>query len=472
MLFVKPSQLLRQRLVSLQENLVQENPLLVDAVDSFQILDKAAYRLGLLGEDESYATRISWWPLISVLGTFSAGKSSFINTYLGVDLQRTGNQAVDDKFTVVSYSQEDEVRLLPGYALDADPRFPLYRISDEIEKVAQGEGSRIDNYLQLKICPSDKLKGCILIDSPGFDADEQRNSTLRITDHIIDLSDLVLLFFDARHPEPGAMQDTLKHLVSKVADRSDAGKFLFILNQIDVTAKEDNMEEVVSAWQRGIAQHGITTGRFYCIYNESIALEIKDPNTQQRYQTKRDEDLKEIISRMEEVSVERVYRIIASLENIADRIERETVPTLTEKIYQWRKQVLFADAMGMGVFMVLSLLVFFMLPWSLPEIGQFLLHHNYLSLGLLVIIMGTGLFFHFSVRNKFAQRIAKTLPEDDNTGNWQKAFLHNTASWRSLLWTRAIGWGRGTHKVLSYVRQRADEYVKALNNQFTNPSGK
>lgn len=58
-----------------------------------------------------------------------------------------------------------------------------------------------------------KLKGRILIDSPGFDADEQRKATLRITDHIIELSDLVLVFFDARHPEPGAMQDTLEHLI-------------------------------------------------------------------------------------------------------------------------------------------------------------------------------------------------------------------------------------------------------------------
>lgn len=29
---------------------------------------------------------------------------------------------------------------------------------------------------------------------PGFDADSQRTSTLRLTQHIIDLSDLVLVF--------------------------------------------------------------------------------------------------------------------------------------------------------------------------------------------------------------------------------------------------------------------------------------
>jgi predicted GTPase len=125
----------------------------------------------------------------------------------------------------------------------------------------------IDAYLQLKTCNAEQLRGKILIDSPGFDADSQRSSTLHLTQHILDLSDLVLVFFDARHPEPGAMRDTLEHLVATVVDRGDIKKFLFILNQMDITAKEDNPEEVVAAWQRSLAQAGLTAGRFYRSYN-------------------------------------------------------------------------------------------------------------------------------------------------------------------------------------------------------------
>ena len=139
---------------------------------------------------------VAGWPLISVLGTFSAGKSTFLNQYLGLDLQRTGSQAVDEKFTVLHYSHDKETVILPGIALDADPRFPFYQMSSRIEDVAQGEGQRINAYLQLKTCPSDQLKGKIMIDSPGFDADSQRTATLRVAKHIIDLSDLVLIFFD------------------------------------------------------------------------------------------------------------------------------------------------------------------------------------------------------------------------------------------------------------------------------------
>ena len=121
---------IENRLKQLEKHLEQENPILIDAVKSFKELDNIAYRMGLISRDESYATQIPWWPLISVLGTFSAGKSTFINAFLGTKLQASGNQAVDDKFTVICYTNDNSSRVLPGLALDADPRFPFFNISE------------------------------------------------------------------------------------------------------------------------------------------------------------------------------------------------------------------------------------------------------------------------------------------------------------------------------------------------------
>ena len=142
---------LKKRLKSLESHLSQENPILLRAVTSFRKLDKIAQSLGGLQPNESFATKISWWPMVAVLGTYSSGKSTFINHYIGKQLQLTGNQAVDDRFTVICYSTDhDDPRVLPGLALDADPRFPFYRLSQSIEGIASGEGQRIDAYLQLK----------------------------------------------------------------------------------------------------------------------------------------------------------------------------------------------------------------------------------------------------------------------------------------------------------------------------------
>lgn len=476
-MFEGPSTLLKSRLQSLQDNLATENPVLIDAVDSFKELDKVAYRLGLLTTDQSFATTISWWPLISVLGTFSAGKSSFLNSYLDVNLQLTGNQAVDDKFTVICYSQEDKVRVLPGLALDADPRLPFYQISEDIEKVSAGEGSRIDTYLQLKTCKSDVLKGKILIDSPGFDADEQRNATLKITDHIIDLADLVLVFFDARHPEPGAMKDTLEHLVEGTIRRNDAGKFLFILNQMDSTAKEDNAEQVVAAWQRAVVQTGLSTGRFYCVYNEKVAPEIPDEYLRKRYKDKLDIDMGEIEHRMQEVSVERVYRIIGALENTANQIEQLAVPKIKEAMAAWYRSVLITDGIlyGLLISLLLGLSIYagywtdwsFQPPW-LESLKTSPVVQGVIAVVFVVIFGG----IHFWVRRMIARRIVKKLPTENGPGNIAAAFIKNTYPLRSVFAIKPAGWGRRGHRAIERVRNEADNFVKSLNDNFADPLGR
>ncbi|MDJ0806348.1 MAG: dynamin family protein [Gammaproteobacteria bacterium] len=472
-------QIIEARLQHLESHLEQENPILLKTVQSFRILDGVAFKLGLLEGDDSFATQIPWWPLISILGTFSAGKSTFINHYIGQPLQRSGNQAVDDRFTVICYSKEATAHALPGVALDSDPRFPFYQMSDEIEKVAQGEGDRIDAYLQLKTCPSEKLRGKILIDSPGFDADAQRTSTLRITDHIIDLSDLVLVLFDARHPEPGAMQDTLRHLIDRTIHRADTGKFLYILNQIDTTARENNPEDVIAAWQRALGERGLTAGRFYAIYNPDAAVPIDDEALRNRYETKRDADLSEIHSRMEEVEIERAYRIVGALEKTARDIEERSIPIVRRALSHWRKRVLWGDAILMGVLLLVLLGMTikagywsglsFTPPWMQADTDPLI---PWLVLGALGI---TLVIIHFVVRAISAKTLLGSLNREsakaDLKGNLAGAFLRSTKPWRSIFQKSPAGWGRKARRQLTQVIQDTDTYVQTLNDQFTNPSG-
>ncbi len=465
-----------ERLKNLESHLKHENPVLLNVVQGFRALDRVAYKMGLLGEDESYAAQITWWPLVSVLGVFSAGKSTFINYYLGTDLQRSGNQAVDDKFTVICYSDDKASQTLPGVALDADPRFPFYQFSKEIDQVAEGEGKRINAYLQLKTCPSEKLRGKIVIDSPGFDADSQRTSTLRITDHIIDLSDLVLVFFDARHPEPGAMRDTLKHLVEDTIQRPDSAKFLYILNQIDTTAREDNPEEVIAAWQRALGERGLTAGRFYSIYNPMAAVPINDENLRQRFESKRDADLAEIGSRIQQVEVQRAYRIVDTLEKTARDIEERVVPFLQEQMKRWKRSVLWSD----GV--LFALIAGGALFWSIRanlwqdfrfEPGR--LEATEVIIGIVVIaLVGAGI--HFLVRRLTARiivgNVRKKTVDETFRGNVAAALTKTLKPWwRSIFNRKPAGWGRSARKQIRHIVLDTDRYVQTLNDTYTAPSG-
>lgn len=474
----RPDKTIRKRLKSLELHLKEENPILVSAVDGFRQLSRIGYAMGLLDTSESYATQIPWWPLISSLGTFSAGKSTFINQYLSYPLQDTGNQAVDDKFTVVCYGGEKEVRTLPGLALDADPRFPFYQTSEELDKVESGQGRRIDAYLQLKTCSSDNLKGRILIDSPGFDADEQRSATLRLTNHIIDLSDLVLVFFDARHPEPGAMSDTLAHLVGATKDRADSSKFLYILNQIDTTAREDNPEEVVGAWQRALAREGLTAGRFYTIYDSEAAVPIENEALRRRFEWKRDQDLSEILNRIEQVSVERAYRIVGALEKHAQEIEDYFVPQLRELIARWRRQVLVWDAGWLLLAGLIGIGSRFLPPAIAAPVDnglQRLLTSPSLLMGAGALLVLVTLYLHFRVRRWAAAKVKREIGQQyvgEEAERLTRAFQRNTRLWRSVFDPDPAGWSRRNRRALKNIVSGANRLVQTLNDRFTDPSGK
>ncbi|MES1926999.1 dynamin family protein [Salinisphaera sp. T31B1] len=460
---------------SLEAHLKRENPLLLEPLAEFRRLDAIARRMGLLARHESFTRRVPWWPVISLLGTFSAGKSSFINSYVGKNLQRTGNQAVDDRFSVICYGEDAEPRTLPGSALDADLRFPFYRISGDIDDVAAGEGQRINNYLQLRTCQSEAVRGKILLDSPGFDADSQRSATLRITDRIIDLSDLVLVFFDARHPEPGAMRDTLEHLVAKTIHRDDASKFVFVLNQIDATAREDNPEDIVAAWQRALASSGLTAGRFLRIYDEASAAPIENEALAQRFKAKKDEDLAEIHRRMTGVEVDRAYRVVELMTSAADTLAGEAgVGHLQTLRTRWRNRTLAFDALIAVPLLAGVAAAFVWAPRATRELGATLLSGRpagWLMLALIVTLLGA---IHFGVRSLVATRIARSIAPASQQPfdlDIRRAFVANTRWWRSVFGAHPKGWTMLARRRVAKIRSKQETIIRRLNDRFTQPSG-
>jgi hypothetical protein len=317
-----------------------------------------------------------------------------------------------------------------------------------------------------------------LIDSPGFDADIQRTSTLKITNHIIDLSDLVLVMFDARHPEPKAMQDTLQYLVAATMNRPDPTKFLYVLNQIDTCAREDNPEEVFAAWQRALMQTGLIAGRYYSIYNPEAATPIPDENLRQRFEAKRDADMGEILARIRQLNIERAYRIVGVLEEIARTIETGLIPQLQEAKRAWRRRVLAADGLILSLTVVVVLGLLGLGYWETQHLHlawSKLMEGHPVILGVVLVIIGVVGYIHFLVRKRAARavidKLKKTIDSTDTQEALIKAFRKNTRFIHSVLSIEPVGWGRRTRKRLQQIFLDSNNHIQTLNDMFTNPSG-
>ena len=454
----------KERYQKLKEYLSAENPILLDVMEKYESLDKIGHSMGFISPDETYTSHISWWPMISILGTFSAGKSTFINSYIGEPIQDSGNQAIDDKFTVICYGSNEEPVTLPGLALDADPRFPFYNISDEVNKVDPGEGNRVNLYLQLKTLKSDRVKGKIIIDSPGFDADSQRDGILKITSHIVEMSDLVLIFFDARHPEPGAMRDTLEHLVSSTIKHRDANKVLYILNQIDTTAKEDNLEDVIGSWQRALSKEGLISGNFYGIYDEESAMHIEDEALATRLKKKKDDDLVRIAERMDKVNIERAYRIIKSLEDFAKEMKDEKMPLLQEALQRWSSKVFWSDLIVLALLGVI--VIFLQMQFSIFKTMFASDISTVVSVGIIAVVF---VAIHMKIRGFFARYESKAMAKKDISVS--KAIIQNTRWFKPIFGLRKSAWQKNTKDKLTILMKQGRSAIQRLNDQFVSPSG-
>jgi len=256
------------------------------------------------------------------------------------------------------------------------------------------------------------------------------------------------------------MRDTLEHLVGEAMQFRDSDKILYILNQIDTTAREDNLEEVMGAWQRALSQRGLVSGDFYAIYNEEAMGTIEDPAVAERLKRKRDEDWKRIVDRIEGVKIERAYRIAKALEDYAKSIHRDSLPTLDKRLKAWAGRVLLADLLAALVLYgaLGAMLLVGMIP-STPEV----------LLGVLLLSLAGLGAFHFKMRQFFAGREARRLEKEGSV--LAEAFRDQTRWYRSIFRALRGGWVGSVQRRLSDIIDHSRAAIRRLNDQYVRPGG-
>lgn len=198
-------------------------------------LTPVAMRYGY--SDVPLETTIKWRPQVLVLGSYSSGKSTLINDFLGFKVQATGQAPTDDSFTVITYDdsappdaplQVTETR--DGKFLLNDPEYPF--------ETLKKHGQRFAAHFRLKKVNAPFLKHLAIIDTPGMlDSITERDRGYDYQEVVGDLAqiaDLVLVLFDPH--KAGTVREAHTSLRETLPARTFEDRVLFVLNRIDECA--------------------------------------------------------------------------------------------------------------------------------------------------------------------------------------------------------------------------------------------
>jgi len=166
---------------------------------------------------------------LAVLGEFSSGKTTFINSLLNTDILATGILPTTAVCTYISYGPEPvcEVSLKDGTILQLTSN-EVAAFSSEGSRSADVEGVR------LKLSAPLLAYGLIVVDTPGVNVNIDKHEA--ITERAIESSNACVYLMDARQPGKKTTIDFLRTIRPKV------DKFFFVLNRADILDTSEQRE--------------------------------------------------------------------------------------------------------------------------------------------------------------------------------------------------------------------------------------
>jgi hypothetical protein len=437
-----------KHLINLEKHFALTQPILQRAGKVFHELDQIEYDLGLIENDETTARKNSWWPIVSLIGGNSPSKNNFLSRYLGTNLQSPVVHTSTHKFTVLQHTPQTTQATLPGTALDVDYRLPFYQISDKIEQRVKGEGSKINGYLELKTLHSDKLKGKLFIDTPAYTASYHSPAQMLLTQHVLDISDLIFVFTDLFEADEPVNDELIKSIIS----HQDSNKFIYIIDRSDMNLDAIKTNEVINAWQKKLAALGLDTGEFIVLSETENSQDFNG--------------MAAIEQRFSNVENDRTYRILHTLEKSIRDIDDVIMPVVQTALAQWKERANMTTLVIMGF--VISVVLFAEISMGVLDL---LLDPIVGPLSLLAVI-GLLVPIHIANSKLHAKFIIKQLNKQQKelnlTENLSGLFEKSLSFWRIVLpITEAVGNNRKTRAKLAQLIEKNKELIQSLNDGFS-----
>lgn len=181
---------------------------------------------------------------VAVIGDFSSGKSSFINSIIGKNLCPVGAGATTSSITTFNYSDEVKI-LINGDEISQSEYENLAKHNDP--------NTKSKAYDIKYFYPFESFRNVVLYDTPGFsnagNLDNGKSGDTKLTMEKAKAVDVLLVVIDIHQ---GSITDELKKRLLEIKNQNKDAYFIAVLNKADKkspTAREKIKEEILKNFE-------------------------------------------------------------------------------------------------------------------------------------------------------------------------------------------------------------------------------
>ncbi len=350
---------------------------------------------------------LKWKPLVLFIGNYSSGKSTFINEFLGREIQRTGQAPTDDSFTIITAPEGDEPEGdLTGSTVVNDDRFPFESL--------RGFGQKLLAHLSMKRVKSPALENIAIIDTPGMlDSVTEKDrgyDYLGVIGELAKLSDLIVLMFDPH--KAGTIKETYKVLRVTLPGTAGEDRVRFVLNRIDEC---ESLEDLLRAYGTLCWNLSQMTGRkdIPRIYLTYARIEGREVLPEFRIWDKERDELKRSLMDAPRM---RLYHMLQEVDNVVRELALEIEALegfkarFRKQFWAFSKTILFTGAVAffLGDLAMNLILGYPNSPFVTDLVSGTLTSHSFLwpVIWLLLVVAGGSGLFQKITFPRFARRYA------------------------------------------------------------------